>query len=83
MNSRRQFLGWATKMSLYLGTISLLRGSKSQIQEAKSVKIKPIEGRTYPESFLKFIQTARFDTPAEAISSVQDSRLAYTLVWQS
>lgn len=49
---------------------------------ARSVRIVPIAGQTYPASFLSFANRARFKTPRDAIASVRDRRLSYDLVWQ-
>lgn len=51
------------------------------VSAGKSVKISPIPGVDYPESFLKFASRARFSSPGDAIASVRDRRLSYDLVW--
>lgn len=63
--------------------LSKLTASGSPTQHSgKFIKISPIPGVDYPESFLKFAERARFSNPGDAIASVRDRRLAYDLVWQ-
>lgn len=81
--TRRHFI---TTLAKGIGGISIVGlaplSALAASQTGKGVRIQAIPGRDYPTGFLRFIEKARFDTPAEAVASVRDRRLAYKLVWQ-
>ena len=72
------------KMTLALAGAAVLSKLplSAEVQSSKKcIRIVPIPGTKYPESFLSFAARARFSNPRDAIASVRDRRLTYDLVW--
>jgi hypothetical protein len=81
--NRRNFISVTAKGALFL---SLAPCYSSYAKEPKptfarlaprGVRIHPLDGLRYPQSFLDFAAGARFGSVDEAVASVQDSRLAF------
>jgi hypothetical protein len=81
-HSRRRFISVVGKGLCGAAVFSLIP-SVALAENAPQglIRIQAIPGRDYPEGFLRFISKAVFASPADAVASIRDKRLAYNLVW--
>jgi len=83
MLARRGFIKrGAAAALLSLASLPSLLGSSTNLLPSSSknvLKISPVEGFSYPEGFLKFIDSARFQSTREAIMSVRNQHLPYEI----
>ena len=78
--SRKQFVtlcGSAIAATLVLQFAQPIRAAA----ETRQIRILPIPGKRYSPSFLKFCETARFETVAAALGSVRNPRIEFKLAY--
>jgi hypothetical protein len=71
--SRRKFLktGFVTGGALATG-ISAIGWNASKQSHRGVIRLLPVEGVAYSESFLRFMKRAKFDSVRDAIASIRD-----------
>ncbi len=67
--NRRRFLEAG---ALLVGATATGSHSHSSISHRGSIRLLPVEGITYSESFLRFMDRARFDSVRDALHSIRD-----------
>lgn len=70
--------GWSRRKFVIAGVITSaaaiggLGRSRSKRPARGSIKLQPIEGIRYTESFLRFMERARFDSVRDAVACIRD-----------
>jgi len=83
--SRKRFLKLFGLSSATMMAFPFFRLSRkhSPKKPAGPIRIRPLAGRHYSPSFVRFCQRARFKSARQALAHVKDRRLAYLLTVQS
>lgn len=67
--NRRRFLGTG---ALLVGATATSSSGQSATMNRGCIRLLPVEGVTYSDSFLRFIDRARFDSIRDALHSIRD-----------
>lgn len=83
--NRRKFITVglsATGVILTAGTVQVLNNASSYTLRG-SIRLMPVEGVNYTQSFIRFMQRARFDSVSDALASIRDRSLPVKIAHQS